>query len=82
MSRAFRLRCRPAHRSFARPTLPLPLAWPRSSDEYGGYRRLIGTTFADLIAAPGGEGAASAAEEIPGGVLATVYDKNKQEASG
>lgn len=58
-------------------------AFPRRSNEYGGYKRLIGTTFSDLIEHPmDGKDGPSAKEEIPGGVLAVVYDKNKQEASG
>lgn len=56
---------------------------PRRANEYGGYKRLIGTTFSDLIENPmDGKAGPSAKDEIPGGVLAVVYDKNKQEASG
>jgi hypothetical protein len=59
----------------------------RSDDEFSGYKRLVGSSFVDLIG-PGGEhggdgsSGASAEESVPGGVLAVIYDKNKPEASG
>ena len=65
----------------------------RETEEDGGYRRLIETTFADLMkepAAPGSAGAEAAAPKEPScelsdpveGVLAVIYDKNVMEASG
>lgn len=59
----------------------------RSDDEYSGYKRLVGSSFVDLIG-PGGEhggdggSGISAEDAIPDGVLAVIYDKNKPEASG
>jgi len=47
----------------------------RDSEEEGAYKRLLETTFGDLLEEEVTEKA------VPGGVLAVVYDKNRMEAS-
>lgn len=47
----------------------------RDAEEEGAYKRLLETTFGDLLDEEATE------KLVPGGVLAVVYDKNRMEAS-
>eukprot|EP01138_Halocafeteria_seosinensis_P006224 gb/GECG01006365.1/.p1 GENE.gb/GECG01006365.1/~~gb/GECG01006365.1/.p1 ORF type:complete len:530 (+),score=61.11 gb/GECG01006365.1/:1-1590(+) len=49
----------------------------RDTEEEGGYRRLLETTFSDLLKEIHEDSCS-----VPDGVLAVVYDKNPMEASG